>query len=144
MFINLNDIKELKELKELKERLNSGQQSCDQSNDITAQKSNTDNVIVDFNDSIEENNALQKYTFRNKLLRLVSWLIWVQMIFFNIIILIVISSVVFQFSFIKNNISASILDFLKYYISVTVVELLGMLWFVMKYVFKDRTKESVY
>lgn len=131
MSVDLNKGKELlnqKYKKQLKE---------DSSTDITTNKNNTEYIIENYNKSIEKRNAKQKYKFRNKLLKLVSFLIWFQLIFFNLVIIFVISSLVFNCTFFKSDIPMELLSFLKYYISVTIVELLGMLWFVMKYVFKE-------
>ena len=131
MSVDLNKGKELlnqKYKKQLKE---------DSSTDITTNKNNTEYIIENYNKSIEKRNAKQKYKFRNKLLKLVSFLIWFQLIFFNLVIIFVISSLVFNCTFFKSDIPMELLSFLKYYISATIVELLGMLWFVMKYVFKE-------
>lgn len=85
-----------------------------QLNDVTSNKNDPDNVIETYNESIEKKDEAQKFEFRDKLLKLISKLIWVQLFFFNIVILIVISSVVFNFTFIKNleaDVSITILDF---------------------------------
>lgn len=127
MLVDGNKISEL--LKNYSEQLYKHQPD-----EKTSQKNNPENIIEGFNKEV----AKQKYEFRDKLLRLISRLIWIQLFFFNVIVLVVISAVVFKCSYFKSNISESVLGFLKYYISVTIVELLGMLWFVMKYVFRDK------
>ena len=116
-------------------QLSNGQQLID----VTSKGIVPENEIDNYNKVINKENEEQKLSFRNRLLRLVSWLIWVQLIFFNLIVFLVVSSIVFDCSFIKNldlDTSGAILDFLKYYISVTIAELLSMLFFIMKYVFK--------
>lgn len=113
--------------------------------DATSKGIIPENEIDDYNKTINKQNEKQKLNFRNRLLCLVSWLIWVQLIFFNVIVFLVVSSIVFDIGFIKNldiNTSSAILDFLKYYISVTIVELLSMLFFIMKYVFNDYKGQS--
>ena len=117
-------------------QLSNGQQLID----VTSKGIVPENEIDNYNKAIYKENEEQKLNFRNRLLRLVSWLIWVQLIFFNLIVFLVVSSIVFDCNFIKDldmDTSGAILDFLKYYISVTIVELLSMLFFIMQYVFND-------
>lgn len=109
-----------------------------QKSDKTSDKKRPDDIITNYNKIMKKKEADQKFEFRDRLLKLISKLVWVQLLFFNIIILLVIFSVIFNFSFLNNNGSGIILDFLKYYISVTIVELLGMLLFVIQYVFKTQ------
>ncbi len=113
--------------------------------DITSKGIVTEQEIAKYNQAFKKKNEKQKLNFRNHLLRLVSWLIWVQLIFFNVIVFLVVSSVVFNCEIIKDldmDTSCAILDFLKYYISVTVVELLSMLFFIMRYVFKNDKEQD--
>lgn len=82
----------------------------------------------------------QKLILRNKLAVAVKHIIWFQLIFFNIIILIIVLAVTSNFSFFRNidsQMSIQLFEFLKYYISATIVELLGMLIFILHYVFSD-------
>lgn len=113
--------------------------------DVTSKGIAPEDKIDDYNKEINKKNEKQKLDFRNRLLSLVSLLIRVQLIFFNLVVFLVVSSIVFDCSFIKNldiNTSGAILDFLKYYISVTIVELLSMLFFIMNYVFNDDKRQS--
>ena len=122
-------------------QLSNGQQLID----VTSKGIVPENEIDNYNKVINKENEEQKLSFRNRLLRLVSWLIWVQLIFFNLIVFLVVSSIVFDCSFIKNldmDTSGTILDFLKYYISVTIAELLSMLFFIMKYVFNNDKEQG--
>lgn len=122
-------------------QLSNGQQLID----VTSKGIVPENEIDNYNKVINKENEEQKLSFRNRLLRLVSWLIWVQLIFFNLIVFLVVSSIVFDCSFIKNldmDTSGAILDFLKYYISVTIAELLSMLFFIMKYVFNNDKEQG--
>lgn len=122
-------------------QLSNGQQLID----VTSERIVLENEIANYNKLINEENEKQKLNFRDRLLHLVSWLIWVQLIFFNLVVFLVVSSIVFDCQFIKDldeNISGAILDFLKYYISVTIVELLSMLFFIMKYVFNNDKEQG--
>ena len=92
-------------------QLSNGQQLID----VTSKGIVPENEIDNYNKVINKENEEQKLSFRNRLLRLVSWLIWVQLIFFNLIVFLVVSSIVFDCSFIKNldmDTSGAILDFL--------------------------------
>lgn len=112
-------------------------------NDVTSRRNTIEDTIENYNDDIKAKNEAQKLEFRNKILKLISKLVWIQLFFFNIVVTIIISSLVFNFSIFKEleiNISVTILDFLKYYISVTIVELLSMLLFIMQYVFNSKAR----
>lgn len=84
-------------------------------------------------------NEDQKRNFRDRLLRLVSKLIYIQLVFFNLVIIIIVVALIFDFSCFRqlNDMSVNLLSFLKYYISATIVELLSMLFFILRYVFID-------
>lgn len=80
----------------------------------------------------------QKLILREKLVVAIKHIIWFQLVFFNIIILIIVLAVTSKAPFFKDidiELSIRLFDFLKYYISATIVELLGMLVFILHYVF---------
>lgn len=140
MFIKIHDDAQLTSFRE---QLSNEQQV----KDVTSKGTIPENEIENYNKTINKKNEKQKLNFRKRLLNLISCLIWVQLIFFNFVVVLVVSSIVFNFSFIKNletDISVTILNFLKYYISVTIVELLSMLFFIMKYVFNNDKVQSVF
>lgn len=102
--------------------------------------------IKDTNEFFENLNRLtlsaevQKQEFKKKILQLVSILTCIQLVFFNLIVAFVIVAFTTKISWIKSlkvDAIVAILDFLKYYIGATVVELLGMLLFIIGYVFSD-------
>ena len=111
--------------------------------DITSQKEDVDSKIHSINNEYTKNET-QKRIHRTKILKTVIVLIYIQLIFFNIIVLIMLSSVIFNFSFfrvIDAKMTELILDFLKYYVSATVVELLGMFLLIIKNVFDSSLKD---
>ncbi len=99
----------------------------------------TDKFIDKLNNlTIKEEEQKQK--FKTIILRLVSVLTCIQLVFFNAIVAYVIIAFTTKISWVKNlkvDVITAILDFLKYYIGATVVELLGMLLFIIRYVFSD-------
>ncbi len=86
-------------------------------------------------------NEKQNRTFKPKVFRAVCCFAVFQLLVMAIIILIIIIGLVVgdsNFWFIHkidNAICKDLFDFLKYYISATIVELLGMLYFIVKQVF---------
>lgn len=75
---------------------------------------------------------------RDKLTITVTKFLWVQLLFFNTIVLSIVLSIIVDFGFFKtidNELATILFDFLKYYISATIAELLGMLVFILHYVF---------
>lgn len=85
----------------------------------------------------------QKISLREKLTKTVQKIIWVQIIFFNIIVLFIVAAVILNipiFKKIDNDLAKLLFDFLKYYIGATIVELFGMLVFVLHYAFSDTSK----
>lgn len=102
-----------------------------------------DKVIYEKNLTIEEAEEQQKRGLRVKLINLVSKLVWVQLFFFNFVVLFVLSSIILNikcFKIISNIDSQLLIDFLKYYMSVTIVELLGMLLFIIQFAFTKHSK----
>ncbi len=82
----------------------------------------------------------QKIKLRDKLVNAVKHVIWFQLVFFNIIILAIVLAVTSKIPLFKDidiELSIQLFGFLKYYISATIVELLGMLVFILHYVFSD-------
>lgn len=74
----------------------------------------------------------------------VSTLIFIQLIFFNIAVGFMLISITTKWNIFKNidvKTTELILDFLKYYVSATIVELLGMLLFIIKNVFDSSLKD---
>lgn len=123
-YLNLiNDEEQLKKLK----------------SDKTSSNKNTDESINGINKQIIKNEN-QKRKFKRAILWLVSILTFIQLIFFNVVVAFVVASITVEHSFLKEldiKIISEMLDFLKYYIGATIVELLGMLLFIMRYVFSD-------
>lgn len=89
-------------------------------------------------------NESQKRSQRTAILVIVSVLIFIQLIFFNMIVAVMLASITMDLSIFKNvgtEIAGLILDFLKFYVSATIVELLGMLLFIIKNVFDWSIKD---
>ena len=107
----------------------------------------TDNKPVDKKiDSINDlliNAEIQKQKLRRIIVIFVSLLLLAQLVFFNYIVWLIIHAVIFQndvYRQLRVEESANLLSFLKYYISATVVELLGMLFFIVRYAFSKIEK----
>lgn len=82
----------------------------------------------------------QKLELRDKLIIAIKHIIWFQLISFNVIVFTIVLAVTSSFSCFKNidiELSIQLFDFLEYYIKATIVELLGMLVFILHYVFSD-------
>lgn len=85
-----------------------------------------------------KNSESQKLTLRSGLAVAIKRIIWFQLLFFNLIVLLIVSSVTLKIPFFKSintELAIELFEFLKYYISATIVELLGMLAFILHYVF---------
>lgn len=94
--------------------------------------------IFKINEIIIQREESQKISLRNQLTKTVTIFIWIQLIFFNIIVLFIVLSVTSTLPWLReidNELANLLFDFLKYYISATIVELLGMLVFILHYVF---------
>lgn len=92
---------------------------------------------------IIKNAESQKLKLRNKLVVAIKHIIWFQLVFFNIVVLLIVASVTMKapiFKDIDTELAIQLFDFLKYYISATIVELLGMLVFILHYVFSPHKK----
>lgn len=91
-------------------------------------------------------NEKQKRHHRSIILVIVLILVCIQMLFFNIVVVGILISVTSNTSWFKTmdyETTKLLLDFLKYYISVTVVELLGMLLFIIKNLFNFSQKQDI-
>lgn len=83
----------------------------------------------------------QKLLLRNRAYKLVSVLIWIQLIFSNILVILIILSLSANIPFFKTMAGSTItllVQFLKYYIGATIVELLGMLFFILRFLFNEK------
>ncbi len=111
--------------------------------DTTSKKEDPNSKILSINDqySLNEN---QKRKHRKAILIIVTIFISVQLVFFNVVVGFMLSSITIENPMFKNINSETtelILDFLKYYVSATIVELLGMLLFIIKNVFDSSLKD---
>lgn len=96
-----------------------------------------DKEIDNFNE-LFFNAEKQKQAWRDKIVGFIRGLIVFQLIVFNLIIGFIIVSIIVNytnFNKLSTSITSSLLNFLKYYISATIVELLGMLFFITQYSF---------
>lgn len=104
---------------------------------------NVEEKVSNINTNIIKEIEDQKKELREKLTKTVTKFLWVQLLFFNIIVLLIVLSVTIDFMIFKkvnNDLATLLFDFLKYYISATIVELLGMLVFILHYVFSKFAK----
>lgn len=107
--------------------------------DKTSENKDTNKTIESINKQIYKNEN-QKRKFKKSLLYLISFLTIIQLIFFNAVVVYVVLSLTSKWAIFKNldaKTTSETLSFLKYYIGATVVELLGMLLFITRYVFTD-------
>lgn len=107
-------------------------------NDVIFTAEDVKNEIDNINNMIIQREEDQKLRLRDKLTVTVTKFLWVQLLFFNIIVLSIVLSIIVNFGFFKtidNELATILFDFLKYYISATIAELLGMLVFILHYVF---------
>lgn len=96
-----------------------------------------DKKIDDSNEALKKSED-QKYKFRGKISIFTAVVLTFQLIFFNVIIGIIICSIIGLIKtpiVLSAEVIANLLSFLKYYISATIVELLGMWFFITKYAF---------
>lgn len=96
-----------------------------------------DEEIDNFNKLFFENEK-QKFNLRIKIVNFVKVLLAVQILFFNVVVGLIIFSIIVKydkFNILSPATISCLLSFLKYYISATVVELLGMLFFITQYSF---------
>lgn len=103
------------------------------SNDVDSEKE-----IQAANLKIITDEENQKLELRDKLVVTIKCIIWIQLLFFNLVVFTIVLSVTSSFSVFKNidtELSIQLFEFLKYYISATIVELLGMLGFILHFVF---------
>lgn len=106
--------------------------------DATSRNEDIDSKIYSINEIIIQKEKSQKLRLRDKLTKTVTKFIWIQLIFFNIMVLLIVLSVISNSTYFKtidNDLATLLFSFLKYYISATIAELLGMLVFILHYVF---------
>lgn len=106
--------------------------------DTISTNEDIDDKIDNINDTLLQKAEIQKLQLREKLTRTVTKFLWVQLVFFNIVVVVIVLSVTIKvgiFKVINNKLASLLFEFLKYYISATIVELLGMLVFILHYVF---------
>lgn len=112
-----------------------------QSSNMTSNsKEETHKKIEKINSELKEKEHEQKRILRNKCFILISKLIWAQLIFFNSIIIIIIIPILLRlpiFNIVDSNMSHLMIDFLRFYIGATIVEILGMLFFIVRFVFSS-------
>lgn len=97
-----------------------------------------DEKIEELNMGMYKKSESQRLELRAKLTNAIKHIIWFQLLFFNIVVGVIVSSVTLKFSVfreIDTELAIQLFEFLKYYISATIVELLGMLGFILHYVF---------
>lgn len=107
---------------------------------------NLDEKIDNINDMLLKTEQ-QKYIFRKKIVLFVGAIIVAQLIFFDYVVYLVIDSIISKNDMLRHLTSMEIsylLSFLKYYISATVVELLGMLFFIIRYAFSGIEDKKKY
>ncbi len=102
-------------------------------------------IIKSRNDKVrmKEERQKQKLSLRNKSFKLVSHLIFFQLVFFNIVVFMVLAIFSIDCPYLKDipeTTKSILLDFLKYYISATIVEMLGMLFFILRFYFPQNKK----
>ena len=98
----------------------------------------SDTEISKLNIETYKKTETQKLKLRERLSKAIKRMIWIQLIFFNIVVILVVSSVIFKkpfFNEFNKELAPEVFGFLKYYISATIAELLGMRWFILHYVF---------
>lgn len=111
----------------------------------TGNSNNSLNKEIDIDEKIKYWNAeavfdeeKQKRKLRDKLVITIKHIIWFQLLFFNIVVLAIVLSVTTNipiFREIEKDLYVQMFEFLKYYIGATIVELLGMLVLILKFVF---------
>lgn len=107
--------------------------------DIYDEEANNNTAIMT---QFQENES-QKRNLKPRILKWVCWFILLQLVIMNgILLVIIISTVVGDSALgfihsIDTTVIPDVFDFLKYYISATVVELLGMLYFMVTRVFDN-------
>lgn len=109
-----------------------------QTDDSLNEEVDLDSKITELNMETHRKSESQKLDLRDKLTKAVKHIIWFQLLFFNLIVFLIVSSVTLRIPFFKEidtELAIKLFDFLKYYIGATIVELLGMLVFILHYVF---------
>ncbi|MDE7446260.1 MAG: hypothetical protein K2N15_11265 [Lachnospiraceae bacterium] len=112
-------------------------------NDTVSKGKDIEHEIYNINEVIIQQEENQKLRLRDKLTKTVTKFIWIQLIFFNIVVVFIVLSATSNiaiFKVVDNDLATLLFDFLKYYISATIVELLGMLVFILHYVFSKYSR----
>lgn len=113
--------------------------------DIITKSVSVPEIIKKKNNDIIKEEAKQKLTLRENAFKLISHLIWTQLFFSDIIILVIILGIMLDIPILHKfdfNIFDKLIDFLKYFIGATIVEMLGMLFFVIKFLFSKNALEK--
>ncbi len=100
----------------------------------------TKDIIDKYNQQYIKNEE-QKRQQRTTVLAVITRLVVIQMIFFNLVVVLLLATVVLDLPYLKSmsiETVTALLDFLKYYISATIVELLGMLLFIVRNLFNSK------
>lgn len=106
------------------------------------EQENNNKIIEEF-----RKNEIKNREFKPHILNFICFLLMLQMILTTIIVFIVIISLVVGNNHLwfiyklDSEVCKSVLDFLKYYISATIVELLGVLYFIVKQIFENNPIE---
>lgn len=112
---------------------------------ISDRKLKKDKKVITAND-LKVKKGLQSLNERKKLLGILKTLFVLQLIFMNIVILLIVGWVVLNIDCFKEtnieNLNA-IIDLTKYYITAVLVELLAGIIFIVHSVFKDKTIEQL-
>ena len=119
-------------------RKDKGKQKDGMSNNSLNEKIDLDERIKYLNAKAISEEEKQKRKLRNKLVVAIKHIIWFQLLFFNIVVLVIVLSVTTDIQIFKDmgeDLSIQLFDFLKYYIGATIIELLGMLVLILKFVF---------
>lgn len=101
-------------------------------------------ILLDMLSSQLEANESHKRTLKDKLLKYISRIIAITLIFFALPIILTFATICFNAPFIRDITTEQIvllLDFLKYYSSIIIVEFIAMLFFIVKYVFDKSVVE---
>jgi len=109
-------------------------------------KNDLSDVLQKINVKIVTQVEQQKIKLRQFLTYSISIFVVIQLIFFSLIVGLIVASVTIEHDYFKtpDALAALLFDFLEYYISATIVELLGMYAFILHYVFSDRKISDIF
>ena len=97
-----------------------------------------ENSAWDINEIIK--NEKQKRKFRKQIINIIRVFTWIQLIFFNGVVGFIIFATTVDVGWLKITELATIqnmLDFLKFYVGATLVELIGLFGIIIRFVFSD-------